>query len=140
MERQVLTWRRAAGRRYAQGMPSVSGKVGAYELVSELGRGGMGVVYRARHSATGVERALKLVLGGTDETFLARFRREAEALARVAGEGIVPVHEAGVDRGRFFFVMGLMSGGSLEDRLRARAQLPWAEAAALVRDLARALE
>jgi hypothetical protein len=113
--------------------------VGEYVLLGELGRGGMGCVYRARHRATGAIRALKLVKGNVDAEALARLRREGEALARVGGEGVVPVHEAGADKGRPYLVMALMSGGSLRARLRAQGRLPWREAAALAVALARAL-
>ncbi len=115
-------------------------KVGAYEVEAEIGRGAMGVVYRVRHGPTGALRALKMLSGEADRELLARFRREAEALARVAGEGIVPVHEAGVEKGRLYIVLGLMPGGSLEARLKARGRLEWREAAALVAKLARALD
>src|SRR5579883_2153467 len=114
------------------------GRVGPYELISELGRGGMGVVYRARHVGTGTERALKVMLA-QDPALEARFRREAQSLARVAGEGIVPIHEAGSERGRFYFVMGLMPGGSLDGRLKERGRLEWREAVTLVAQVARAL-
>jgi serine/threonine-protein kinase len=111
-----------------------------HELVEELGRGGMGVVYRARHLATGAERALKLMLIASHPDELERFRREGEVLARVGGAGVVAVHETGSDRGRPYIVMALMRGGSLRDRLEEKAQLSWKEAAALVRQLALALE
>ncbi|HZV00941.1 MAG TPA: serine/threonine-protein kinase [Planctomycetota bacterium] len=115
-----------------------SARVGSYELGAELGRGGMGVVYRARHVGTGVERALKLLLVA-DPELEERFRREAQALARVTGAGVVPVHEAGNDRGRFYFVMGLMPGGSLEGRLKEKGRFEWREAVTLVTEIARAL-
>ena len=51
--------------------------------------------------------------GVPDPEALARFKREVETLARVGGDGVVPVHEAGVERGRHYFVLGLMRGGSL---------------------------
>jgi serine/threonine protein kinase len=113
--------------------------VGGHLLAEEIGRGGMGVVYRARHAATGAERALKILRGAIDADALARFRREAEALARVAGEGVVPIHEIGTERGRLWFAMSLMRGGSLEGRLRERHRFAWPEAAQLVEGLGRAL-
>jgi hypothetical protein len=111
-----------------------------YELLSELGRGGMGVVHRARHRATGALRAVKVSTTACDPEQLERFRREAETLARAGGDGVVPVHEAGLEQGRLSIVMGLMARGSLRDRLRARGRLDWKEAAALTALLARALE
>jgi serine/threonine-protein kinase len=114
--------------------------LGAYDLEGLLGRGGMGVVYRARHRATGALRAVKLIEGATSDEAIARFTREAEALARVGGAGVVPVHEAGRDGPRGWIVMDLLPGGSLADRLRARGPYPWREAALLVASLARTLE
>jgi WD40 repeat protein len=115
-------------------------RVGPYEVVDELGRGGMGVVYRARHLPTGALRALKVVQGSVDPESLERFKREAEALARSGGEGVVPVHEAALERGRLYVAMGLMAGGSLRARLEREGRLDWRVAVALVRDLARTLD
>ena len=113
-------------------------KLGDYELGSEIGRGGMGRVFRARHVPTGAERALKLLEGGDAES-VRRFRREAEALARVGPTVAVAVHEAGFDRGRAFFVMDLMAGGSLASRLEASNARSWKDAVALAAKLARAV-
>jgi serine/threonine protein kinase len=112
--------------------------IGAYDLEDELGRGGMGCVYRARHRPTGAQRAVKLMVGAADPELLVRFRREAGALARAGGEGVVPVHEAGVEGGRLFFAMSLMPGGSLRSKSSGGA-LPWREAASLVGAVARAV-
>jgi hypothetical protein len=116
------------------------GALGPYVLEGELGRGGMGSVYRARHGPTGAVRAVKLLDRVSDLVALDRFRREIETLARVGGEGVVAIHESGVDGGRPFFAMELMAGGSLRARLAASGRLPWSEAAALVASLARTLE
>ncbi len=112
---------------------------GDYILERELGRGGMGTVWLGRHRVTGAARAVKLLDVAGDPEGLARFRREAEALARVGGDVVVPVHEIGVTRGRVFFAMGLMER-SLRAKLAAEGALPWAEAVALAARLARALE
>ncbi|HZU99021.1 MAG TPA: serine/threonine protein kinase, partial [Planctomycetota bacterium] len=84
--------------------PSPPPRFGAYEILEELGRGAMGVVYKARHGPTGAIRALKVVAGNPDPVSMARFRREIETLARAGGDGIVPVHEAGEERGRLYLV------------------------------------
>ncbi len=116
-------------------LPAVEG----YEILSVLGRGGMGIVYRARQ--TGLKRlvALKMILGahasGTD---LERFRTEAEAVARLQHPNIVQIHEVGEYDGRPFFSLEFCPGGSLNLRLRATPQPP-REAARLVEVLARAL-
>src|SRR5438034_7445032 len=100
----------------------------------------MGRVLRVRHLATGVERALKVLDGVSGPEALERFRREAETLARAAGAGAIPIHETGLARGSFWYVMDLMPGGSLRDRLNARERLPWAEACSLVARIARMVD
>ncbi|HZU95687.1 MAG TPA: serine/threonine-protein kinase [Planctomycetota bacterium] len=113
-------------------------RLGDYELEEEIGRGGMGRVYRARHLPTGAVRALKVIAGANDPVAVARFRREAEALARVGSKVAVPVHEAGHEGGRTYYVMDLLEGGSLAARIEKGA-LPWREAVALVVKIARAV-
>ncbi len=92
-------------------------RVGPYDLLSELGRGAMGVVYRVR-SATGEEVALKL-LARSDSTAFDRFDRERRLLGSfTARDGFVPLLDAGVAREGAFLVMPLVAGGTLRDRLR----------------------
>ncbi len=112
-------------------------KIGSYETLAELGRGGMGVVYRAR-AEDGREVALKMLLSpGTER--LARFERERRILSEFgARDGFVPLLDQGVVRGGPFIVMPLVSGGTLRDRL-ARGPLAPAEAIELGKALARAL-
>src|SRR4051794_32318344 len=109
-----------------------------YEVLDELGRGGMGVVYRARQ--TGLNRlvALKMVLAGSHASAqdLIRLRLEAEALASLRHPNIVQVFEVGQDDGRPFFSMEFVEGGSLAARLRGRPLAP-DEAARLLEVLAR---
>jgi WD40 repeat protein len=115
--------------------------VPGYEVLGELGRGGMGVVYRARQVALGRTVALKMILAGAhagaDER--ARFRREAEAIARLSHPNIVAVHEVGEHDGRLFFSLEFCPGGSLDRQLDGT---PWdpKRAAKLVRTLARAMQ
>lgn len=115
--------------------------VPGYELVEELGRGGMGVVFKARQ--TGLNRlvALKMVLGGTllDTERLARFRREAEAIAQLQHPYIVQIYEIGSLEGQPFFALEYVPGGSLDRYLQGQPQLPH-EAAALVEKLAEAMQ
>jgi serine/threonine protein kinase len=111
-----------------------------YEIVSELGRGGMGVVYEARQVALGRTVALKMILSGdhAGTADLARFRSEGEAIARLQHPNIVQVYEVGEDGGLPFFSLEFCSGGSLEQRLHGGPLAP-GEAAALVETLARAM-
>lgn len=118
---------------------SVGDRVGPYELVAELGRGGMGVVFRARHLELGRDVALKLMLAFND-SHLRRFAREAEALGRLTHRNIVGVHEAGDVNGVPYIVMDLIAGESLGRRLGREGPLEPRSAANLFVDLARALQ
>jgi WD40 repeat protein len=111
-----------------------------YEILATLGRGGMGVVYQARQTKLGRVVALKMILAGAHagEADLARFRTEAEAIARLQHPNIVQIHEVGEQGGLPFFSLEFCGGGSLEKKL-AGTPLPPREAAALVEALARAM-
>jgi serine/threonine protein kinase len=94
--------------------------VGGYELVQRIGRGGLGDVYRARHEAGGAEVALKLLRGGEESTpaELRSFERECEVARRLSHPFILPILDAGVHDDCPFYTMPLITGGSLEKRLR----------------------
>ncbi len=121
----------------ARRVPAVPG----YEVLGELGRGGMGVVYQARHLGLKRPVALKVILSGehADPRDLARFRAEAEAVARLQHPNIVQIFEVGEHDGRPYFALELVKGGSLAQRL-AGAPLPATAAAELVETLARAMD
>ena len=114
--------------------------IGPWELGEELGRGAMGVVFRARHGGTGREAALKLLLGALDVDEQRRFQREVHMLAGLDHPGVVRLLDHGVDeRGRPWLAMELVSGGSLESRVTRGGPLPPGEVLALGRALAGAL-
>jgi WD40 repeat protein len=114
--------------------------VAGYEILGELGRGGMGVVYRARQLRPDRLVALKLMAGGAaDEAERARFRGEAEAAARLQHPGIVQIFEVGDCAAGPFFSLEFVPGGSLARQLAATPQDP-RRAAALVRALAVAVQ
>jgi WD40 repeat protein len=101
----------------------------------------MGVVYKARQTQLGRMVALKMILSGgmAGEEELARFRTEAEAIARLQHANIVQIHEVGEHDGRPFFSLEFCSGGSLADKLNG-TPLPAEEAARLLETLAQAME
>jgi eukaryotic-like serine/threonine-protein kinase len=115
-------------------------RVRDYDILAEAGRGGMGVVYKARHRGLRRPAALKMVLAGefASPAQKVRFRLEAELAARVQHPNIVPVYEIGSYQGRPFLALEWVEGGSLADRLDGRPWPPGA-AAALVETLARAI-
>jgi len=109
-----------------------------YELLEEIGRGGQGVVYRARQKSLNRTVALKIIgLGpGTTKTHLKRFRFEAEAAARLNHPFVVPIHEIGQRNGRCYFSMGLVEGGRL-DQIAKREPMSPRQAAEVSAKLAR---
>jgi hypothetical protein len=115
-------------------------EIPGYELLDELGRGGMGVVYRARQVRLNRVVALKMVLAGghAGAEDLTRFRTEAEAVARLQHPNVVQIHEIGECGGLPFFSLEYVPGGSLAARLDGT---PWppTPAARLVATLARAV-
>ncbi len=116
--------------------PTVPG----YEILELLGRGGMGVVYRARQVSLKRIVALKMIRGGVSAgpTDLTRFRTEAEALARLQHPHIVQVHETGEHDDLPYFSLEYIGGGTLKEYL-AGIPLPGREAAVLTETLARAV-
>jgi WD40 repeat protein len=114
---------------------------GDYEIHQELGRGGMGVVYRALQITLNRLVALKMVKAGilADDVDLRRFQNEAQAVAQLDHAGIVPVYEVGEHQGQKYFSMKLVPGGSLGARLDAYRDDP-RTVAALLTDVAEAVQ
>ena len=115
-------------------------QVDGYDIVGRLGRGGMGVVYRARQRGLDRLVALKMLRGGdhADPESLARFRIEVRSVARLRHPNVVQVYDVGESRGLPFVALELLEGGSLDARNGGNPQ-PEVESAALVATLARAV-
>jgi serine/threonine protein kinase len=115
--------------------------VPGYEIEAVLGRGAMGVVYKARHLALKRTVALKMVLAGghAGPSELARFRIEAEAVARLQHPNIVQIHEVGEADGHPYCALEFVEGGNLAKKIAGKP-LPAREAAKLVEALARAMQ
>ena len=123
--------------RSTPGMPQ---HVGDYEILGVLGRGGMGVVYKAKQKRLNRIVALKMILGGlhaSDED-LRRFRQEAEASARLQHPNIVQIHEVGEMDGKPYFSLEYVDGGCLANKMANEPQ-PVFSAAQLIETLARAM-
>jgi eukaryotic-like serine/threonine-protein kinase len=120
----------------SSGPPTIPG----YDIVGELGRGGMGVVYKAWHVPSKRFVALKMIITGAEasETQRKRFRVEAEAATRLAHPNIIQVHEVGEFQGHPYFSLEFCGGGSLAKKLSGNPMLPQA-AALVVEKLARAV-
>jgi serine/threonine-protein kinase len=102
--------------------PTLAGeRVGGYELLERIARGGLGDIYRARSPHSGEVVALKLLRGGEDASpaELRTFEREYEAARRLAHPNLLPILDSGIHEGQPFYTMPLIAGGSLEKRLRA---------------------
>jgi WD40 repeat protein/tRNA A-37 threonylcarbamoyl transferase component Bud32 len=114
---------------------------GDYEIHKELGRGGMGVVYKARQVSLNRPVALKMIKAGVlaDDAELQRFQNEAEAVALLDHSGIVPIYEVGEHEGQRYFTMKLIEGGSLADRLGSFKDDPGA-AVTLMIEMAEAVQ
>src|SRR5205823_580990 len=118
-------------------LPTIAG----YEILGELGRGGMGVVYKARHLALRRVVALKMILtgrhaGGAEQK---RFLAEAEAIARLVHPHVIQIFEIGEQEGQPFFSLEYCPGGGLDRKLNGQP-LPPRDAAVLTAQLAGALQ
>src|SRR5438046_2378176 len=114
------------------------GELGDYELLEEIGRGGQGVVFRARQKSLNRTVALKVISLGqwASKAHLKRFRREAEAAASLEHPGIVPIHEVGERDGSCYFSMKFIEGGQVDEVVR-RTPMSIRQAVELIANVAR---
>ncbi len=116
-------------------------KVGDYELLHEIARGGMGVVYKARHTKLGRLAAVKLIRSGdlAGEEEVRRFYAEAEAASQLDHPGIVPLFEAGQENGQHYLAMAFVDGPSLWQKVKEQPLEP-REAARVMQQVAEAVQ
>jgi tRNA A-37 threonylcarbamoyl transferase component Bud32 len=120
----------------------IGGQLGNYLIESVVGRGGMSVVYRARHSRLGTSAALKVLAPelSSDDTFRERFLREAQMAAGIDHPNVIPIHDMGLHDNSLYIVMRYVSGGDLKTLLAEAGALDPQQAIALLRPVAQALD
>lgn len=131
----------ATGRSLSQTAEQTLSHFGDYEILGEIARGGMGVVYKARQKRLNRTVALKMILAGNlaSSVEIKRFYTEAEAAAALDHSGIVPIYEIGEQAGQHFFSMAYIDGESLNERLKA-GPLASRDAAELILAIAEAVQ
>ena len=115
----------AAGAAAPVNSPSVSGRLGDFQILREVGRGGMGVVYEAEQVSLRRRVALKVLMlhPAIDKSWVERFRREARAAGRLHHTNIVPIYETGEQNGLHYFAMQLIPGAGLDAVIRQLKRL-----------------
>src|ERR1700674_5159572 len=117
-------------------------RLGSYEVVAQIGAGGMGEVYQAHDTKLGRDVAVKVLpeAFAHDPDRLSRFQREAKMLASLNHPNIATIHGLEQSGGTSYLVMELVSGETLQDRVKRDAPVPIEEALAIAKQIAEALE
>jgi serine/threonine-protein kinase len=118
-------------------------KLGQYEIIEEIGKGGMAIVYRASQPSMKREVAIKMMfksLQEQDATFIERFRREAEVIAKLQHPHILPVYDFGEHDGQPYLVMAYLGGGSLAQRINRENAMSIKDTVRILRPVAAALD
>ena len=117
-------------------------RMGKYEILEELGRGGFATVYRAHDTVLGRDVALKILHPAllADPDFVTRFENDARAAAQLDHPHIVTVHDLGQLEGRLYIAMQLLPGGTLAEHIKREGPLPFEEAVKVVQQMAGALD
>jgi serine/threonine protein kinase len=120
----------------------IGGQLGHYLIESVIGRGGMSVVYRAKHARLGTSVALKVLAPelSADDTFRERFLREAQMAAGIDHPNVIPIHDMGLHDGSLYIIMRYVHGGDLEGMLATSGTLAPAQALAMLRPVGLALD
>ncbi len=120
----------------------VGDRLGKYEIQSEIGKGGMGIVYLGYDPLLDRQVAIKVLAPHLvwEEGFVERFLREARASARIKHPNIVTIHDVGQDGDQFYFVMEYLEGQTLAEYVRERGSLPLGEVESILRPVADALD
>lgn len=121
-------------------MGSHPAKIGKYSVEGVLGRGGMGVVFKAVNSQIGRYVAIKMITGGGDETLIERFKSEAKMMGALQFPNIVTVYDYGEQDGNPYLVMQYLEGQSLEAMLRKGISLTLSESLGIVIDVCHGLD
>jgi eukaryotic-like serine/threonine-protein kinase len=124
---------------FAASLPAPGTRLGQYEILRELGRGGMGAVYAARDTKLGRRVAIKFLYSDNQPELTARFILEAKATARCSHENIIVIHDVGEHGGKPFMVLEYLQGGPLTRLLQHGRKLPPAQAVELIVPVVRAL-
>jgi hypothetical protein len=120
----------------------VGGQLGNYLIDSVIGRGGMSVVYGAKHARLGMPVALKVLAPelGSDDTFRERFLREAQIAAGIDHQNVIPIHDMGLHEQSLYIVMRYVAGGDLKALLTSSGPLDPDQALAILEPVALALD